>query len=58
MDPDHIPALSPLAFVVTPALALLRAELQALEQLLPGHAAEDPPAHDARIEAELDNLPV
>ena len=58
MDQERIPALSPVAFFVTPALALLRAELQALEQLLPGHSAEDTPAHDARLEAEWDNLPV
>lgn len=46
-----------LGAVVTPALILLRAELLALEQMLPGHPA--PQATDAAdFEGDTDNLPV
>ena len=46
--------------MVTPALILLRAELLALEQMLPGHTPQTGPDHDVEVEveAETDNLPV
>lgn len=51
-----------LAALVTPAMILLRAELLALEQMLPGHPpAADPGdaiAQAAAFEAEMDNLPL
>lgn len=56
--------LDPLGFgaMVTPALILLRAELLALEQMLPGHPTPaergDLQAQDAAFEGEMDNLPL
>lgn len=48
--------------MTTPALILLRAELMALEQMLPGHPTPaehgDATATDAAFEAEMDNLPL
>lgn len=52
------PDMFGLSGMVTPALILLRAELLALEQMLPGYTAQTGPDHDAEVEAETDNLPV
>jgi hypothetical protein len=57
-------ALDPfgLGALVTPAMILLRAELLALEEMLPGHAPAAAPrdamAQAAAFEAEMDNLPL
>ncbi len=64
MPPPQPDGLDPfgLAALVTPAMLLLRAELLALEQMLPGHAAAPDPgdatAQAATFEAEMDNLPL
>lgn len=62
MTQAHDPqtALDPLGLgaMVTPALILLRAELMALEQMLPGHPQPATRPADADFEAETDNMPV
>lgn len=57
---DRQTAFDPLGLgaVVTPALILLRAELMALEQMLPGHAAPQARDDATAFEAETDNMPV
>lgn len=44
--------------LATPVLILLRAELMALKQVLPGLSTASTLADDAAIEALADNLPV
>lgn len=44
--------------LATPVLILLRAELLALEQLLPGHPTANTIADNAALEALTDNFPV
>jgi hypothetical protein len=64
MNDPHSDVLDPfgLGALVTPAMILLRAELLALEQMLPGHVApaerSDATAQEATFEAEMDNLPL
>ena len=56
LDPFGLLALT------TPAMILLRAELMALEQMLPGHPTPvpqgDATVQDAAFEGEMDNIPL
>lgn len=55
-------ALSKIGFdpcsLATPMLMLLRAELLALERMLPGQDSTITAADEAQIEAQMDNMPV
>ena len=64
MNDPHATAPDPLGVVAlaTPAILLLRAEMWALGQMLPGHVPSAQPgevgAQEAVFEASMDNLPI